>query len=77
MGFLAAFLLVSLYTMLKKSNSSNLLIKITLLISFLTFVMFAIVGSHGGEIPHSEIRSEHHQDSDNLNIREEEHRHDD
>lgn len=62
MGLLAALAILSFYTMSKKLKSSTLFAKITLFISILTFVMFAIVGNHGGEIRHSEIRSESHQD---------------
>lgn len=56
MGLLAAFSILSFYSLTKELKSSALLSKVTLLISVLTFVMFAVVGSHGGEIRHSEIR---------------------
>ena len=56
MGLLGIMSIFSLYSLKRKLNYSKTLIKITLIISLITFVVFAQVGNYGGKISHSEIR---------------------
>ena len=57
MGLLGIMSVFSLYSLKRELNYSKTLIKITLIISLITFVAFAQVGNYGGKISHSEIRS--------------------
>ncbi len=57
MGFLGAFSLVGLISMVRKLSFAKTVTLITLLISLATFGVFAKVGNLGGQIRHSEIRA--------------------
>ena len=56
MGLLGAMSLVSFYAITKKLPLSNKLTLVTLVVSLVTFGLFARVGYLGGQIRHSEIR---------------------
>jgi uncharacterized membrane protein len=57
MGLLAVLSLISLFAILKKISFSKALTLITLIVSIVTFGLFAQVGNLGGQIRHSEIRT--------------------
>lgn len=57
MGLLGILSIINLFLIIKKIASAKHFIVITLMVSLLTFGFFAVVGSAGGEIRHSEIRT--------------------
>jgi len=57
MGLLAVLSLISLFAILKKLSFSKAITLITLIVSIVTFGLFAQVGNLGGQIRHSEIRT--------------------
>jgi uncharacterized membrane protein len=57
MGLLGVLSLINLFAIIKKLSFAKTLTLITLVVSLGTFGIFAKVGSLGGEIRHSEIRS--------------------
>jgi uncharacterized membrane protein len=57
MGFLGVLSLINLLTIIKKLSFAKMISIITLIVSIGTFGLFAKVGSNGGEIRHSEIRT--------------------
>jgi len=61
MGLLGCYALFNLYMVTNKSKLSKTITVATLLLSVATFSMFAQVGNLGGQIRHTEIRS------DNIN----------
>ncbi len=67
---LGALSLFALYSLKKNIAFSKRLIQVALLLSLITFGVFAKVGSYGGQIRHSEIRDgntsqfENHDDDD-------------
>ncbi|MGB0601716.1 MAG: hypothetical protein ACPGKZ_05660 [Flavobacteriaceae bacterium] len=58
MGLLGFVSLINLIVLVKKMSYSNILSFITLLVSIVTFSLFAGVGNEGGKIRHSEIRTQ-------------------
>lgn len=58
MGLLGVLSLISLVAILKKVSFSKTLTLITLIVSIVTFGLFAQVGNLGGQIRHSEIRTD-------------------
>lgn len=58
MGILAGLSLVAYYAIVKKFSFAKILLWITLIVSLVTFGLFAQVGNLGGQIRHSEIRTE-------------------
>ncbi len=56
MGLLGVMSLFSFYAITKKLPFSNKLTTVTLVVSIVTFALFAKVGNLGGQIRHSEIR---------------------
>ena len=56
MGLLGVISLVGLYSIIKKRSYSKLLNSIILIVSLVTFGLFAKVGNLGGQIRHTEIR---------------------
>lgn len=68
MGLLAAFSVASLFAIIKKLSSAKVLSIITLVISLVTFAVFAKVGNLGGQIRHSEIRTSTSQLNDTSNL---------
>ena len=57
MGLLGVLSIINFFVILKKLSFAKTLSLITLLVSLGTFGLFAKVGSSGGEIRHSEIRT--------------------
>jgi uncharacterized membrane protein len=57
MGFLGVMSLVSLYAIFKKLSFTKTITLVTFIVSIVTFGLFAQVGNLGGQIRHSEIRS--------------------
>lgn len=57
MGLLGILSIISLFAIIKKLSFSKTISLATLIVSLVTFVIFAKVGSTGGEIRHSEIRT--------------------
>ena len=68
MGLLAAFSVASLFAIIKKLSSAKVLSIITLVISLVTFAVFAKVGNLGVQIRHSEIRTSTSQLNDTSNL---------
>lgn len=69
MGSLGVLSLIGFYAMIKKRSFAKTVTIITLVISLGTFGIFAQVGNLGGQIRHSEIRSDSNQskvESDNF-----------
>ncbi len=66
MGLLGAFSLISFYAIIKKMSFAKTTTIVTLVLSLATAGLFAVVGNLGGQIRHSEIRTntstslEHH-----------------
>ena len=57
MGLLGILSLINLFAIIKKLSFAKTISLITLIVSLVTFGLFAKVGSTGGEIRHSEIRT--------------------
>jgi len=57
MGFLGILSVINLFAIIKKLSFAKTISLITLIVSLATFGLFAKVGSLGGEIRHSEIRT--------------------
>ncbi|PHS53032.1 MAG: hypothetical protein COB01_05640 [Lutibacter sp.] len=57
MGLLGILSLISLFAIIKKLSFSKTISLVTLIVSLGTFGIFVKVGSTGGEIRHSEIRT--------------------
>ncbi len=57
MGLLGILSLVNFYAIIKKLSFAKTISLVTLIVSLITFGLFAQVGSTGGEIRHSEIRT--------------------
>lgn len=57
MGFLGVLSLLNFFAIFKKWSFAKIMSIVTLLVSIGTFGLFAQVGSTGGEIRHSEIRT--------------------
>ncbi len=57
MGLLGVLSLINLFVIIKKWSFAKIISIITLIVSLGTFGLFAQVGSTGGEIRHSEIRT--------------------
>ena len=64
MGLLGILSVINFFAIIKKLSFTKTISLITLIVSFATFGIFAKVGSTGGEIRHSEIRT---ADSNNDN----------
>ncbi len=60
MGALGGLALIAYYAILKKLLFGKIITVITLILSLATFGIFAQVGNLGGQIRHSEIRSENY-----------------
>jgi len=58
MGLLGGLSLISFYAVIKKLSFAKTMTLITLVVSLATFGLFAQVGNLGGQIRHSEIRTE-------------------
>ncbi|MEQ9405605.1 MAG: hypothetical protein RIM99_18595 [Cyclobacteriaceae bacterium] len=67
MGLLGALSLLSLYAIVKKISFSKTLTLSTLVVSLITFGVFAKVGNLGGQIRHSEIRATKTSSTDENN----------
>ena len=57
MGLLGAFSLISFYAITKKMSFTKTTTIVTLVLSLTTAGLFAVVGNSGGQIRHSEIRT--------------------
>lgn len=57
-GILGVLSLIAYYAILKKLSFGKIITAITLILSLVTFGVFAQVGNLGGQIRHSEIRTE-------------------
>ena len=57
MGLLGILSVINFFAIIKKLSFAKMITLITLIVSLGTFGLFAIVGSTGGEIRHSEIRT--------------------
>jgi len=57
MGLLGVLSLINFFAIIKKLSFAKTISLITLIVSLGTFGLFAKVGSTGGEIRHSEIRT--------------------
>ena len=57
MGFLGILSLINFFAIIKKLSFAKTISLVTLIVSIGTFGLFAKVGSTGGEIRHSEIRT--------------------
>ena len=68
MGFLGVISLVSLYAIFKKLSFSKTITLVTFIVSIVTFGLFAQVGNLGGQIRHSEIRSNAGVPGENGNL---------
>ena len=78
MGLLGGISLISFYAIIKNLSFAKTTTLITLVVSLATFGLFAQVGNLGGQIRHSEIRTESNNNhEDNYNNREIEHDDDD
>ncbi|MCF6223669.1 MAG: hypothetical protein L3J34_08070 [Flavobacteriaceae bacterium] len=81
MGLLGGLSLISFYAIIKKLSFTKTISSITLIVSLITFGLFAQVGNLGGQIRHSEIRTDSNNsqsDNGNYDNREKEHdEHDD
>ncbi|MBT6686200.1 MAG: hypothetical protein HOB05_07740 [Bacteroidetes bacterium] len=78
MGLLGALSLISFYMINKKLSLAKTITLITLVVSLATFGLFAQVGNLGGQIRHSEIRTENDNgQDDNRNYDNHEIEHDD
>lgn len=78
MGLLGILSLISLFAIIKKLSFAKTITLVTLIVSLATFGIFAKVGSTGGEIRHSEIRTTNNQGEKELfNSNEKEDHHDD
>src|SRR5690554_6917075 len=64
MGILGVLSLITYYAILKKLSFARIMIWATLVISVVTFGVFAQVGNLGGQIRHSEIRTESNLNQD-------------
>lgn len=58
MGLLGVLSVTSLFAILKKLSFSKALTLVTLIVSIVTFGLFVQVGNLGGQIRHSEIRTD-------------------
>lgn len=58
MGLLAGLSIVAYYALVKRFSFAKAITWITLLVSLATFALFAELGNLGGQIRHSEIRTE-------------------
>ncbi len=58
MGLLGVLSFISLFAIFKKSSFSKAITLVTLIVSIVTFGLFAQVGNLGGQIRHSEIRTD-------------------
>lgn len=67
MGLLGVLSLVSFFAIIKKLPFAKTITLITLLVSLVTFGLFAQVGNLGGQIRHSEIRPGNNNQGDNGN----------
>jgi uncharacterized membrane protein len=78
MGLLGVLSLISFYAIIKKLSFAKTTTLITLVVSLATFGLFAQVGNLGGQIRHSEIRTEsNNSQDDNRNHDNREMEHDD
>ena len=80
MGLLGGLSLINFYAIIKKLSFAKTTTLITLVVSLTTFGLFAQVGNLGGQIRHSEIRTERNNgqnDNENYDNREIEHDDDD
>jgi uncharacterized membrane protein len=66
MGLLGILSLAGLYATIKKLSFTKTLSVATLVVSLATFGIFALVGNHGGQIRHSEIRKNESPIQDNA-----------
>jgi uncharacterized membrane protein len=58
MGLLGILSIISLFVIFKKLSFAKAVTLVTLIVSIITFGLFAQVGNLGGQIRHSEIRSD-------------------
>jgi uncharacterized membrane protein len=65
MGLLAAMSVVSLLSIVKKKPFARIATTATLVVSLVTFGVFAQVGSFGGQIRHTEIRTDNPESNGN------------
>ncbi len=77
MGLLGIFSLLNIFLIVKKSSFAKSASLITLIISLVTVGLFVQVGNLGGQIRHSEIRTNSSQLNDTENQSFESDRHDD
>ena len=80
MGLLGILSIISFYAIIKKISFAKTAILVTLVVSLATFGLFTQVGYLGGQIRHSEIRTESNNsqgDNENYNRRESDHNDDD
>ncbi len=78
MGLLGVFSMISFFAIVKKLSFAKTITLITLIVSLGTFGLFAQVGNLGGQIRHSEIRTESNNNQvDNKNYDNSERDHDD
>ncbi|NOY47215.1 MAG: hypothetical protein GXO84_03225 [Chlorobi bacterium] len=78
MGLLGVFSMISFFAIVKKLSFAKTITLITLIVSLGTFGLFAQVGNLGGQIRHSEIRTESNNNQvDNKNYDNRERDHDD
>jgi uncharacterized membrane protein len=61
MGLLGIFSLINIFVLFKDSSFAKAMTFISLILSLLTFGLFAKVGNLGGQIRHSEIRANNTQ----------------
>jgi len=76
MGFLGVLSLLNLFTIIKKYSFAKSITIVSVITSVLTFGFFAQVGNLGGQIRHSEIRTESNilqKGNKNIDKREREH----
>ena len=66
MGLLGLFSIINLYAIFKKLSFAKTITLITIVISLFTFGVFAQVGNLGGQIRHSEIRTDNNINSSNY-----------
>lgn len=77
MALLGILSLINFFAIIKKLSFAKTLSLITLLVSLGTFGLFAKVGSTGGEIRHSEIRTNNMNNNEILNDDKKKKEHDD
>ena len=78
MGLLGVLSLINFFAIIKKLSFAKAITLITLIVSLGTFGLFAQVGNLGGQIRHSEIRTEsNNNQGDNGNNDKRERDHDD